>query len=397
MVSVGTADCVGGLASYMRFLGGELAREHSISAVGRFHTGGPPRVDYAAYEQPRTIEHAHYNTRIIAPRPGYVPLLRQLPRFTSRPLLHRAAVTIFNRAYRDSMREAIPEAVDVVHYVTTGFELLGFSALEQARQRGAIFTVLPAAHPGTWGDSPLDIRLYNQSDAVFVLSESERDHLIAKGTNPSLLKVTGLAPASAEGTVEDAESFRSRHQLGNRPLILFIGRKTPDKGYHTLRRAMAEISQAIPDACLVVIGPDRLPPYPPVDPSAILDLDKASEQEKVAALAACDVFCLPSTDESFGIAYVEAWMHGKPVIGGPAPAVQELIRQGVTGICVPQDPGEVAGAVIKLLSDAPTRKRMGEAGRQLQQSQYTWKAVAQRHVEVFMEAIQKAKGSTPPP
>src|SRR4051812_29798864 len=94
MVSVGTADCVGGLAAYMRFLGRELAHEHSVSAVGRFHTGGPQRVDYAAFEQPRTIQHSHFNTKIVAPRLGYGPLLRQLPRFTSRPLLHRAAVTI---------------------------------------------------------------------------------------------------------------------------------------------------------------------------------------------------------------------------------------------------------------------------------------------------------------
>ncbi len=246
--------------------------------------------------------------------------------------------------------------------------------------------MLPAVHPGTWGDSPLDVSLYNQADTVFVLSEFERDHLIRLGVEPSRLQVTGLAPAS-EAT-GNAARFRQTHGLGDRPLILFIGRKDRGKGYHALREAMPRILEAVPDACLVAIGPDWEPPYPDVPERALLDLGRAEEAEKADALAACDVFCLPSEQESFGIVYVEAWSYGKPVVGGDAPAVRELIHEGVDGYRVTQDPAEIASVLIRLLSDPAHARAIGEAGYQRQQRSYIWEAVTQTHKSIFEAAVE---------
>jgi glycosyltransferase involved in cell wall biosynthesis len=276
--------------------------------------------------------------------------------------------------------------LDVVHYVGNGWELLGFAALSVARRRRAAFTLLPAVHPGAWGDSSLDVSLYNQADAVFCLSDYERAHLTGLGVEPARLCVTGLAPASdARG---DGERFRSRHGLGDRPLILFIARKQRYKGYHALCEAMSDVIKAVPEACLITIGPDGEPPYPPVPSPAILDLGETGEAEKADALAACDVFCMPSTAESFGLVYVEAWSYGKPVVAGPAPAVRELVTEGCSGFCVRQQPDEIAAVLIRLLSHPDFGRRIGAQGRCLQQARFTWDAVGEVHRQVFAEVIK---------
>ncbi len=381
VISSGTSDSLGGLASYMRFLSRHLAEDIALCAVGRFQIKGPPRCEYAASETPRTIDNGLFQTRIIAPRPGSGPLLRQLHHFTSRPALRGIAVSAMKRAYLPALRQAIPDGVNVIHFVGTGWELLGFAALAEARRRGAAFTVLPAVHPGEWGDSALDVALYNQADAVLTLSDYEQQHLIGLGTEAQRLHTIGLGPAT-QGTGDGAR-FRARHGLGQRPLVLFVGRKDQGKGYHALREAMTQVMAAVPDACLVAIGPDIEPPYPPVPEGALLDLGRADEAEKEDALAACDVFCLPSKSESFGIVYVEAWSYGKPVIGGPAPAVQELISEEENGYCVEQDPTEIAAPLVRLLTDPARARTMGESGRQLQQERYTWDAVTKAHKSLF--------------
>ena len=385
IVSAMSEETTGGLASYLRFLAKNLSRDSAVSVVARFTQMGTGVSDYASAETPQMINHERYQTQIIAPRAAWRPALRWLISLVTRPPLQPLAQWLYSRAYQPPIAAALPASLDVVHYIGNGWELLGFTALAEARKRGAAFTMLPAVHPGTWGDSALDVILYNQADTVFVLSEFERDHLIRLGVEPARLQVTGLAPAS-EAT-GDAARFRQTHMLGDRPLILFVGRKDRGKGYHALREAMPRILEAVPDACLVAIGPDREPPYPDVPETALLDLGRAEEAEKADALAACDVFCLPSEHESFGIVYVEAWSYGKPVVGGNAPAVRELINEGIDGYCVSQDPIEIASVLFRLLSDPLLSRAIGEAGYQRQQKNYTWEAVAQTHKNVFESVI----------
>ena len=179
--------------------------------------------------------------------------------------------------------------------------------------------------------------MYARLGAVLAQSEYEKRHLTDRGVSPEKIFVYGLGASSVPPT-GDGAAFRARHGIGNRPVVLFIGRRQRYKGYHALAEAMAQVRESVPDALLVCVGPWGEPPYPELPEGALLDLGRVSEEEKEDALAACDVFCLPSTDESFGLVYVEAWRYGKPVIAGPAPAVREMVRDGENGYCLPQDP-----------------------------------------------------------
>ena len=77
----------------------------------------------------------------------------------------------------------------------------------------------------------------------------------------------------------------------------------------------------------------------------------------------CDIFCVPSRDESFGIVYAEAMMHSKPVVALDVAPVNEIVINGVTGLLV--HPGRedlLADALNTLLANPEKRKEMGTRG-----------------------------------
>ena len=149
---------------------------------------------------------------------------------------------------------------------------------------------------------------------------------------------------------------------------------------HTLpsRRLRHRIHQR-PCAVLLLAGPEGDGKIPPVAGDCVRDLGVPDEEAKADALAACDVFALPSAHESFGIVYVEAWSYGKPVICGPAPASRELVRDGLTGQWAEQTPESIAAAIIRLLGDRELRYKLGEAGRRFQLERLTWDITMNTH------------------
>ena len=271
-----------------------------------------------------------------------------------------------------------------VHFVGTGWDFVGFAMLRLARRSGARFTVWPAVHPGQWGDDRIDLRLYRQADAVFCQSRHEAAHLTSLGLDPARILVCGLPPMCLPG--RSARALRESLAVADRPAVLFLGRRDASKGYPALLEAWRIVLAAVPEAVLLVSGPGGEEFQPQLDalpPESVRDLGVADEETKALALAACDVFCLPSAQESFGIVYAEAWSYGKPVVCGPAPASREWIEDGVSGLHVGQSPSEIASALTALLRDPARASAMGEAGRQFQQSRLTGETTLASHLRGF--------------
>lgn len=382
IVSGESRSTAGGLAAYARVLVRELKSAGvRVTTVARFDRPEAGPMDYAAPSIGEGSPIDGIPTRLVGPSRRWRPILRRLRHMTDRRALRRFPPMIFARAFDQSLARAIPEDCDLVHYIGAGRELLGFAALAAARSRGAAFTIWPAVHAETWGDSPLDVDLYEQSDAVFCQSDHEMNHLESLGVSRSRLVRSWLAPvASPDG---DGHAFREAHTLAGRPLVLFIGRRSQSKGFHALCEAMPKVLEQVPNVCFVAIGPHGERPYPVVPAESYLDLGIAAESTKADALAGCDVFCMPSTTEAFGIVYVEAWSYGKAVVGGPAPAVRELITDGQTGFCALQNAGSISAILCNLLKDETLRRQLGSAGRELQSTRYAWPAVLRLHLDVF--------------
>src|SRR5207245_2681250 len=94
-----------------------------------------------------------------------------------------------------------------------------------------------------------------------------------------------------------------------------------------------------------------------------IDRGVVSEEEKAEAFARATVFAMPSVHETFGHTYLEAWYAWRPVIAGDIPPVREIVRDGIDGLIVAQEPGAIARAIVTLLGDPLRARRMGESGR----------------------------------
>jgi glycosyltransferase involved in cell wall biosynthesis len=74
----------------------------------------------------------------------------------------------------------------------------------------------------------------------------------------------------------------------------------------------------------------------------------------------CDVFCLPSVQEGFGIVFLEAMAAGKPIVAARAAAIPEVVRNGI--LVEPDNPEALAEAISRLYRDPDLRRSLGCAG-----------------------------------
>jgi glycosyltransferase involved in cell wall biosynthesis len=228
------------------------------------------------------------------------------------------------------------------------------------------------------------------SDAVIALTNAEKQTLINIGVQEEKIYVTGNGPILSAQAYP--EKFRELNSIRG-PFVLFIGQLYPYKGYKELLEAAWLVWQRVPDVHFVFIGP-------PVGRSeneflAMADprihrLRKVDQQVKTDALAACTLLCVPSTQESFGGVYTEAWWFEKPVIGCPIPAVSEVISDGVDGLLVEQNVNQISERICHLLLNPELVQRMGSAGRRKVEERYTWDKLAERTQAIYQKVIRNS-------
>jgi len=301
-------------------------------------------------------------------------------RFASRPALHHFLETILARAWRR------PQIVrpSVIHYVGTGWDFFGFAMARLAREYQARFVITPAIHPGSWGSDRIDGRLYRQADGVICFTHQEGQFLEQLGVEKQKLFVCPLPPTCR--TNGDGLRFRKETHLDGQPCVLFLGRRDEGKGYPALLQAWPLVLRTIPEAVLILAGAaggqygELVAKIPPPN---IRDIGVPDEVRKADAIAACDVFCLPSAHESFGIVYIDAWFYCKPVICGIAPACREFIADGETGLWANQVPEQLAEKLRVLLQNKSLREAMGAAGKRAQAERFNESIFVRNHLDAF--------------
>ncbi len=153
----------------------------------------------------------------------------------------------------------------------------------------------------------------------------------------ALVVPLGTTPAPADRPALQAAFAERLPALQNRRFLLFLGRIDRKKGCDLLLGAFAELAPSIPDLHLVVAGPDPKHWEPALQQLAV----RAGVADRVhwpgmlrgeakwGAFAACEAFILPSHQENFGIAAVEALASGKPVLlAAPVNLAPDLARAG---------------------------------------------------------------------
>jgi glycosyltransferase involved in cell wall biosynthesis len=117
-------------------------------------------------------------------------------------------------------------------------------------------------------------------------------------------------------------------------------------------------------------------------------LGHVSDEVRRDALAAASVYAQPSRTDSFGIAYLEAWCYGAPVVGARAGGVPDVIRDGEDGLLVPfGNLDALAAALSRLLADESLARRLGASGRARVLRELTWDAAYSRARALYELAI----------
>jgi len=101
---------------------------------------------------------------------------------------------------------------------------------------------------------------------------------------------------------------------------------------------------------------------------------------------ACDVFCLPSVQEGFGIVFLEAMAAGKPIVAARAAAVPEVVTGGV--LAEPESVDSLAAALEGLYRDPVQRAVLGERGRRTVE-----RYDAPRVAGLFLDELRAASGA----
>jgi glycosyltransferase involved in cell wall biosynthesis len=313
-------------------------------------------------------------------------------RLASKPQTHPVLEFILHRAWR-SPRTA---RTNVIHYIGTGWDFFGFAIAKLARDYRVRLVITPAIHPGSWGSDLIDVRLYHQADRVICFTNQEGVFLQQLGLPQQKLSVCPLPPmCRSDG---HGLRFRNKYHLENQLCVLFVGRRDQGKGYPALLKAWLLVLQSIPDAVLILAGTagEEYREFLARIPSRnVCDLGTPNEIEKADAIAACDIFCLPSAHESFGIVYVDAWSYGKPVICGTAPACREFIDDGKTGLWASQEPNELAEKLVLLSKDRELRKVLGSAGKLEQVKRFNEATFLRSHLNAFGIPARGDKDETP--
>jgi glycosyltransferase involved in cell wall biosynthesis len=276
-----------------------------------------------------------------------------------------------------------------------------FDAVQAAQRRGRPCVLLGGIHPlDTWSfDRTMIDRAIKAATHYIAYTRYEADYVIYRGADPGRVTVIGVGVDPAPFQKGDGTQIRERYGWGKDPVVGFIGQFAPHKGAGTLLKAMQTVWQTVPEARLLLAGAKRK--YAKQLERMLADMDRHvrgrvtflydfPEELKPDLFAALDVFAYPSRFESFGIAFLEAWAAGKPVIGCRAGAIPDVINSGTDGLLVaPGDANELAEAITLLLADPVKAHAMGASGRNKTLDRYNWPGIARRFRSVYQQAIEK--------
>lgn len=370
-----------GICCYPSYGGsGVVATELGIQLAQRGHV-----VHFIANQKPFRLDHFHPN--IFFHEVG-VP---NYPVFIHPPYLMAMANTI--KLVDDYYGLDILHAHYAVPHSTAiwmGREMLGHKIPLVTTLHGTDITIM-ANEPNLREINAFSVK---QSDAVTAVSESlKKQALEIVDIDDRLTRIYNFIDESLCIRLDGEEIKRQMGIQNHEKVLIHTSNFRPVKRVNDLISIFNGISQEVESRLLLIgEGPDLLSAREQVTELNLEDrvLFLGNQSQVTELLSLGDLFLLPSEQESFGLAALEAMACGTPVVASDAGGIPEVIVDGVTGSICPV--GDVACMVEKslsILTDPSKQQKMALAGQSRARDEFGSEKIVPQYIALYEKLLQK--------
>ncbi len=218
---------------------------------------------------------------------------------------------------------------------------------------------------------------------------------IARGIPASRVRLLTSGFEAKPVYLSPEERHRRRCELGadaGSVVLIYLARFWPEKAHDSLVRAFREILDREPRARLWLAGsgPEQtrvraLAGELRVDQN-ICFLGFRTDIAELLAMA--DIQVHPSDNEGVAMAVCEGMAAGLPIVASAVGGLPEVLRHEESALLIaPRNTGELAGAVLRLIAEPETRRRLGAAARRFIEEEYSLAAATARVEAVYEEMM----------
>ena len=233
----------------------------------------------------------------------------------------------------------------------------------------------------------LACRFARSADLVVAPSAHMAATLEARGVTTRVALVPTGVPIDLFAPGDRAEARRALGLPPTDPLCLYVGRLDREKSVERVLDAFGAVAGAVSASRLLLVGQGThaaaLARRAEASPAAarIHFVGGRSREALPAYYRAADLFMFASETETQGLVLAEAHGAGLPAVAVRASGVDEVVRDGETGLLTKADTRELADAAIGLLLDGERRAAMARAARLVVERDFS----AARQVEVMVQ------------
>jgi glycosyltransferase involved in cell wall biosynthesis len=242
------------------------------------------------------------------------------------------------------------------------------------------------------------IRSLQYVDAVLSGYPNEKEILLNMGVSPDRIHLVcnGINPFfSSNPSNEESEAVLKKFQIAlDKPILLFLGNHTPNKGIDTVLKVASRLSRP----AVVVIGGKLSDPeeplrwrnkFPPANQVDVIFTDYLTLTEQRALYHLSTMLLFPSLADTLPLTILEAMASGLPVIAYGVGGVPFELEDGSGMVITPGDVQSFHAAVEYLLGDATARQQLATNGKVRQKQLFSWELAATRTIQIYEELLAR--------
>jgi len=314
----------------------------------------------------------------------------------------------------EALREMIPQ-VDAVHI--HGLWLYpGMISARLSKRFGKPYLLTPHGMLEKWALNQgllksLKKRLYallverdtlNSASAVQAVSSREIASIRSFGVRSRVVLIPNGICVRPADSLPPRGLFRRIHpSLEGKKVVLFLGRLHFKKGLDILIESFERLSRNLPDARLVVAGPDD--GYGEIV-ARMIKKKRLSHlvtltgilrgRQKYSAFVDSDLFVLPSRSEGFPRTVLEAMLAGLPVVVSEGCNFPEVVEEGA-GFVLGLDAGAFAEAMGRVLLDEHLRSTLARNARRFVTEKFSWDEISLQLLRLYEEVLNGKRSFGP--